>query len=385
MSVRSCTSRPYHMMELSVSSETLGGSQNGSALSEVCHQSFHEHVSAHSVGTEDTRTSPPRPLQHSFDPWMLDGPSYGRPLSTCSSLSPSESIATPPSYTEQLPLPEYQLHEQHSGICRDSATGYASYGNVSEVPWGSQFPASNNCGAHSLMPSWSNNVYPGLPSPATEPFVPSMPIVTAPVFPLPGSSQPTTNHFAVHSEPSRLKGDGSTDDSDSESEGSDDEDHEESDGSTVRRASKSGNHVQTPCFLMSKWDLSGMNHYGRLQSHSFFCPLTGQRDMKGRICNAKFARPEHCRRHVKTVHDEVKDYRCKVPQCGRPFSRGDNLRDHYWTHLQRGGRIGRNDKMSLAELKEILGKSEKKLIRKLKQRMAKHKAKQVRAPVMARS
>jgi hypothetical protein len=60
------------------------------------------------------------------------------------------------------------------------------------------------------------------------------------------------------------------------------------------------------------------------------------------------------------------------------FSRGDNLRDHYWTHLSRGGRAGVNKKMTLEELKVILGPKEKKLIRRLREKQKAHLAKQSR-------
>jgi len=94
-------------------------------------------------------------------------------------------------------------------------------------------------------------------------------------------------------------------------------------------------------------------------------------------CTTAFVRPEHLRRHVRSKHTDVKDYRCIVPGCGTSaFSRGDNLRDHYWTHLQRGGRAGKNKKYTLQELKGFLGPKERKLIRKLKHKLQQHLAKE---------
>ncbi|CBX94196.1 hypothetical protein IAQ61_005339 [Plenodomus lingam] len=376
----SCKSSLYQVIDPSMYAETLYGSRHGSTQPEASRQSFGEHTSTCGFRREYTYKPPPGALQNNFESWVLDGPSCDSPLSTCSSQSPSEGIATPPTYTCQLPLPGYDLHNHHNQLCQDNATGYADYRNVTMVPWASQFTVPSNWTAHSMQNWFTDGYHTGLQLPVTEPFVP-LQNITAPELLLPSQSFPAPDHFDVYNTPDPTKEDDSMDDTASESEESNDDDYGESGGSTDGRTSKSRSHALMPRFMLSKWDLSGMSSYNRQQSHSFYCPLRGQTDTRGKICNAKFARPEHCRRHVKTVHGDVKEYRCKVQGCERAFSRGDNLRDHYWTHLQRGGRIGKNDKMSLAELKEILGRSEKKLIRKLKQKMAKHKAKQLRAAV----
>ena len=52
------------------------------------------------------------------------------------------------------------------------------------------------------------------------------------------------------------------------------------------------------------------------------------------------------------------------------------MRDHYWTHLDRGGRKGKNTKYSFVELKELLGPKEKKLIRRLRQKQKQHEEKE---------
>ncbi|KAF2787028.1 hypothetical protein K505DRAFT_219019, partial [Melanomma pulvis-pyrius CBS 109.77] len=49
-------------------------------------------------------------------------------------------------------------------------------------------------------------------------------------------------------------------------------------------------------------------------------------------CGATFVRPEHLRRHVNSKHTDEKNHGCKVDGCKKLFTRGDNLRDHYWTH-----------------------------------------------------
>jgi hypothetical protein len=60
-------------------------------------------------------------------------------------------------------------------------------------------------------------------------------------------------------------------------------------------------------------------------------------------CQALFARPEHLRRHVHTVHEKKERLPCKVASCAKPFPRADNLRAHYWTHVKGHGRRGRNE------------------------------------------
>jgi hypothetical protein len=96
-------------------------------------------------------------------------------------------------------------------------------------------------------------------------------------------------------------------------------------------------------------------------------------------CSQRFVRPEHLRRHVKTVHGNERLYICKVPDCLRPFSRGDNLREHYWTHLKRGGRAGKNRKMDFPELKAILGSKERKLAKRLREKLSKQRGKQMKS------
>jgi hypothetical protein len=91
-------------------------------------------------------------------------------------------------------------------------------------------------------------------------------------------------------------------------------------------------------------------------------------NVEGNDCSQRFMRPEHLRRHVKTVHESARDYRCMVPSCNKGFSRADNLKGHYLSHLERGGRPGTNEKMSLESLELILGRGRqgKKVTRWLK-------------------
>jgi len=107
--------------------------------------------------------------------------------------------------------------------------------------------------------------------------------------------------------------------------------------------------------------------------------MYGEKDAQGRTCKQRFKRPEHSRRHVLTVHSTARPHACKVPHCGGAFSRRDNLRDHYFTHVEKGGREGKNHKISLEELKEILGQKERKLVARLGVRLAKEKGRKGRA------
>ncbi|KAG4305825.1 hypothetical protein PORY_000735 [Pneumocystis oryctolagi] len=55
------------------------------------------------------------------------------------------------------------------------------------------------------------------------------------------------------------------------------------------------------------------------------------------ICNKRFKRYEHLKRHERS-HTSEKPFQCSIKECGRWFSRSDNLRAHLRTHFRRGGR-----------------------------------------------
>jgi hypothetical protein len=102
----------------------------------------------------------------------------------------------------------------------------------------------------------------------------------------------------------------------------------------------------------------------------YWCSLTNRRGGSDRLCGKRFKRMEHLKRHMKTagIHNEP-TYSCDIPECKQSFSRRDNLRDHYWTHVYRGGRVGRNKKLSLVELEGILCPHEAGIYVRLIQRL----------------
>jgi len=48
------------------------------------------------------------------------------------------------------------------------------------------------------------------------------------------------------------------------------------------------------------------------------------------ICNRRFRRQEHLKRHYRSLHTEDKPFECH--ECGKKFSRSDNLSQHARTH-----------------------------------------------------
>ncbi|KAF8971778.1 hypothetical protein BDZ97DRAFT_1616352, partial [Flammula alnicola] len=49
-------------------------------------------------------------------------------------------------------------------------------------------------------------------------------------------------------------------------------------------------------------------------------------------CGKCFARGEHLKRHVRSIHTYEKPHRCLYPGCGKDFSRHDNLGQHMRVH-----------------------------------------------------
>jgi 5-methylcytosine-specific restriction endonuclease McrA len=86
------------------------------------------------------------------------------------------------------------------------------------------------------------------------------------------------------------------------------------------------NMVGTPSEAGGNMQAAPVNRRGRKQSltedpsKTFVCD----------ICNRRFRRQEHLKRHVRSLHTHDKPFECN--ECGKKFSRSDNLSQHARTH-----------------------------------------------------
>ncbi|KAL6307734.1 hypothetical protein BKA93DRAFT_727135, partial [Sparassis latifolia] len=63
---------------------------------------------------------------------------------------------------------------------------------------------------------------------------------------------------------------------------------------------------------------------GGVQKVMYMCKVPG--------CGKCFARGEHLKRHVRSIHTNEKPHKCPFPGCGKDFSRHDNLGQHMRVH-----------------------------------------------------
>jgi hypothetical protein len=292
-------------------------------------------------------------------------------LSTSSSISHTESVPTPP-YTgmpvyDQVNSPAFQhvrsptSHENWSG--EPEPVWRPSYPEI--TTWGSQpfslsYHGGSTCDQMPIQPV--QGYIPQAGPPVAQPYIPfSAPIRYSPA-------------RVVDSAPFKQEVISNPDDSDKDSDSEAEDSESDDDDSSHSTSRNSG--VNASVMKLGKWGNSVCSFPTTTQHRHYRCPLE-DKEHPGRPCPKGFVRPEHLRRHVRTVHGTMRPHACKV--CPKPFSRGDNLRDHYWTHLNRGGRRGKNTKMSLEELKAILGPKERLLVKRLKMRLQNSRAKQTKA------
>ena len=339
--------------------------------------SYDERMSFHHLARETSTTRSLSAPIDAFDPWLLEGPGCGSPMSTSSSISHNESLPTPP-YTG---MPMYDnvespaFHHVRSPVNHEAWAAEPEHvwrPSYPDLPtWGSQqfslpYHGGPACEQMSLQPVQQYVPHSG-PSvaPAYIPYHAPAPFPTARVA-NPGPLRKELASDAGHSEK----------ESDSESDESESDDDASLHGSSYSTSRRSGANANV--MKLGKWGENPASYplHHTLDVRHWQCPLD-DKDHAGVPCPKRFQRPEHLRRHVRTVHGNDRCHFCKV--CPKTFSRGDNLRDHYWTHVNRGGRAGKNNKMSIPELKAILGPKERPLIRRLKMKLNLLKERNMRA------
>jgi hypothetical protein len=132
------------------------------------------------------------------------------------------------------------------------------------------------------------------------------------------------------------------------------------DKSTGQRRGRKAQKMRIPSPSCDGTDIGPM-HYS--PSQRIKCPI----ETLGDKCAQSFARTEHLRRHIRSKHSSFR-VSCKVPRCTKSFSRSDNLYDHYCTHID-VEKPGRNRRLSLYELGQILGSQDIGIFHILKRRV----------------
>ena len=97
-----------------------------------------------------------------------------------------------------------------------------------------------------------------------------------------------------------------------------------------------GRRVPTMSFLEDLRSVAGkkrqtMSSVGGNAMRTYLCVVEG--------CGKAFARGEHLKRHVRSIHTHEKPHKCPYPGCGKGFNRHENLGQHMRVHkdyLQRG-------------------------------------------------
>lgn len=318
--------------------------------------SFNETTSPAQLPEMYAQAPAPTTDDSAFAPWLFEVAPYDTPLSRASSYSGSGYVSTPQSLMDIDQPSMYHMEGHQAPHSVDYTTRGSGFPNDLDLAWQHALE-SGNVFEQVLAPStsWPAGDWRGPPLPPINLYNPTTNYGN---YSTRKSAHPTTRK-PLNAEISTV---GSVSDSD-------DSDYDDS-GSSYSQRGKSSN-ANDSVLKLGKWSM--IDPFTQPPQRIYVCPLDAKSGPKGSHCDQRFVRPEHLRRHMKTVHGSLRPHFCKLPGCDKAFSRGDNLRDHYWTHVQRGGRVGKNQKMSLSELKEILGPKEKKLIRKLKEKFHKQR------------
>jgi hypothetical protein len=369
-------SSPYpNMMDLPSSHLPLRSAPNGPTTPRCHEHSFDESSYFSTVPQEISNFPISRVAESSLDPWLMDIPGTASPDSSRLSMSPSQGIATPssggfysPPYPEQLQLPAYQLLEQPQPV-RSCSTSHPNWVN-SDDNWERTYAESDLWSTQPFVAQpWVPNTYDGYAPQDMHLSHPQASINSLLPYTFTAQNQspllePVRTEATTGSHTGEVSED--ADSSDEESDWDDDaSDYSQSESSTSKPKPKG----KAPCVRQDRWMIPTC--IIQPETRAYGCNVPD--------CTAAFVRPEHLRRHYRSKHSGLKDFFCVVPGCEtKPFSRGDNLRDHYWTHVERGGRSGKNRKYPLEELREILGlkPKERKLIRKLKIKLNQHHEKE---------
>ncbi|KAI1560303.1 hypothetical protein A1F96_10765 [Pyrenophora tritici-repentis] len=292
-----------------------------------------------------------------FDPWVLEGPPCGSPLSTASSIGHSECVPTPP-------YDGVAMYEPYFHDIPDPSVGHTPWKSEPEQLWRPNYTEPTAWCSQSYVLSYHAN--------PTQNQLPVQPMHS--YMPLPrNSAYDSADSMPFRFRSTNIKSESTSNrenDSQSDSD-SDDSDNDDSASQKSSASTKKDTRAARNVMNLGKWANNVIDLYNNTaQQRLYECPMhVSGSQSKAVPCQRSFVRPEHLRRHVKTVHSKERLYMCKVPDCHRPFSRGDNLREHYWTHVERGGRGGKNRKMGFPELKAILGPKEKQLAKRLKRKL----------------
>ncbi|KAF2026206.1 hypothetical protein EK21DRAFT_115995 [Setomelanomma holmii] len=333
------------------------------------HASFDGHT-AQRLPDEYALSPASGPVDLAFNPWLVGASPTSSPMSRGSSPSGSDYPTTPPqlnsapSYSDH-PAVYHQMNQpRQEYMVRDP-----NCISNSENTWNRQY---NNSYVQPPAHFWNGGAYGGSLLASTNYYVPPYIDLATPSSPqLVASNRAARNSSDLAKRKSPKDDSGSSSSSSSGSD-SDDADYEDEDPDYIKARSNAGSKskdaASASMFKLGKWSMGIDPLTHALDERRYHCSFVSE---DGVPCDSRFQRPEHLRRHSRTVHGTLQEYVCKVPGCHRPFSRGDNLREHYWTHLERGGRAGKNSKWSFPELKAILGKGERRLAKKLKQKLMK--------------